>query len=161
MEKRVAELEDSMMRVKRLYKIEREKLSSEDAPRKTFTDNIDNERHEIASILGEITFEKDAFWRSEAGKRLVEIPDDDSIFTGVEGFGEMNFLTDKAIARIHHAIKLDQREHWKFIATIVSTIISFVPRPPKLWVETGGLIAAKRRKPLESCPQQADSRMGL
>ena len=37
----------------------------------------------------------------------------------------------------------------------------FKPRPPKLWVETGGLIAAKRRKPLESCPQQADSRMGL
>ena len=126
MEKRVAELDDSMLRVKRLYKIEREKLSSEDAPSKSFTDSIDNERHEIESILGEITFEKDAFWRREAGKRLVEIPDDDSMFTGAEGFGEMMFLTDKAIARVHHAIKLNKQENWKFIATIISTIISSV-----------------------------------
>lgn len=124
MEKRIAELEDSMMRVKRLYKIEREKLSSEDAPSKSFIDSSDSERHEIESILGEITFEKDAFWRRVAGKRLVEIPDDDSMFTGAEGFGEIKFLTDKAIARIHRAIKLDQQENWKFIATIVSTIIS-------------------------------------
>jgi hypothetical protein len=124
MEKRVAELEDSMMRVKRLYKIEREKLSSEGALSKSFTDSVNIERHEIESILGEITFEKDAFWRHEAARWLIEIPDDDSMVTCAEGFGEMKFLTDKAIAKIHRSIKLDQQENWKFIATIVSTIVS-------------------------------------